>query len=369
MKRSLRIGLAVVAVGVVIAGFGSAWGVHHRQDRNEVAPIAEKMKTVCVGRFLIDLPGEAQISLGGTNIDGFDISAFDETKEEFQQRVAEREAQLIAAPERPGGGKKLESVMNVDSASGLVGKIFMHSRTVDEGTQANGLEIERYRYEGITTEALVHSHCVSVDLSSENRGIEWMNDLPKLVSKLVTNPDSRIPKEPGFCTDRAYFRDPLTADQGERLTMFARLPSHPDIDFMLILSAGLKPDAQGLLKRSRSSGAWLSLLQRMRVSTLRAARRKLAGLPGEELVRSVVEDNDARVYTFRWEVNGTEDNVLIPHFVFTMHTGNADYGPVQSSLSADAALALWDKILSSIRIRPVEQNKRGAPVPASVAAR
>lgn len=83
---------------------------------------------------------------------------------------------------------------------------------------------------------------------------------------------------------------------------------------MLILSAGLKPDGQGLLDRSSTSSALLSILERIWISKLRAAPRELAGLPGEELVRTYVEKNDARVYSFWWEVNGTEDNVLVPHF-------------------------------------------------------
>ncbi len=66
--------------------------------------------------------------------------------------------------------------------------------------------------------------------------------MPRLVAKLVPNPHNQIPTEPGFCIDRAWFRDPLTADQGEEVMMSAQLPSHPDFEFLAILAAGNKPD-------------------------------------------------------------------------------------------------------------------------------
>lgn len=365
MKSWLRNRLAKMLAGILCAGLAATWAVGEvvdqheevRRDEHEVARMTQKMKTVCVGRFLIDMPEEAQVELSQPRVDGFDVSTFDETLEDFQKRLAEREAQLRATPDRLGGNKNLESVRDVKTDSGLVGKIFMHGRTVVEGTQGNGLRVERYRHEGASVEALVHGHGISIDLSFENRGLEWIEDLPKLVNQLVANPDNRIPSEPGFCVNRAYFRDPLSADQREQVMMLARLPSHPDIDFMLILSAGGKPDEHGLLARSEAADGALSMAQRMRISRFRAEAREIGGLPGEEVAELVIEENDARVHSFWWEVNGTEDKVLAPHVVFKMTTGNSTSGPVSSSLSDGAALGLWDKISSSIRLRPVETPK------------
>jgi len=132
------------------------------------------------------MPEEAQIELSQTRIDGFSISAFDESEEDFRKRVADREAQIKAAPDRLGGNRNLESARDVKTESGLVGKIFMHSRTVVEGTQGNGLGVERDRHEGISVEALVHSQGISIDLAFENRGLEWIEDLPRLVNCLVS---------------------------------------------------------------------------------------------------------------------------------------------------------------------------------------
>lgn len=179
-----------------------------------------------------------------------------------------------------------------------------------------------------------------------------------LVAQLVPDPDNKVAGKSGFCIGRAYIADPLTAEQGEQITMSGVIPRHPDVQFMLILSAGLKPGAQGLLERSEESHSKLFFWQRMRISEIRAAPREIAGLPGEELVKSFDEQNHVRVHSFWWEVNGTEDKVLIPHFVVKMDTGKSNNGPVPSSLSEPTALGLWDRILSSIRPQASGQPDR-----------
>ena len=362
MKSWLRSRLAKMLAGALCAGLAATWAVGNvldkrevgRRDQHEVARMTEKMKTVCVGRFLIDMPEDAQIELTQARIDGFDISAFDETEEEFKKRVVDREAQIRAKPDWRGGDKNLESARDVETDSGLVGKIFVHSRVVDEGTKGDGMGgVERYRYEGISTEALMHGHGISIDLFFENRGLKWLEDLPRLVKQLVPNPNSRLPAESGYCMDRIYVRDPLHADQGEQIMMFARLPNHPDIELTLILLAGLKPDDNGVLARTDAADERLSMAERMRITRLRSAPREIGDLVGEELAELVVEENEARVHSFWWEVKGTEDNVLVPHLVLKMTTGNGNRQPIPSSLSDGAALGLWDKISSSLRLRPI----------------
>lgn len=364
MNRWAKHRLAKVLAGLFFAGLAATWAVgkvleqhdEAHQDLQEVGRMTEKIKTVCVGRFLIDMPEEAQVDLGRASVGGFDISAFDESPHDFQARLAQREAEIKGKPDRLGGNKNLELVKEVMTENGLVGKIFVHSRTVNEGTAGNGLENEHFRYEGIAVEALVHGEGVSINLGSDFYFPDRVEDISKLVAQLVPNPRNQIPAESGFCLNHAYIRDPLKAEQGEQVTMFANLPSHPDIDFLLILAAGINPDGDGLLKRGAASEDRLSMVEKMRVTRLRAEPREIRGLPGEELIRRVVEENDAQVYTFHWEVNGTKDDVFTPHLVFSMTTGGSNDGPVPTSLSEEAALGLWDKISSSIRIRSAEKQ-------------
>ena len=346
-KLVVALAVAVVAATVVICRAREV-----EAGRADVARLTRTMKTVCIGRFLIDLPGETQFALRGPRINGFDISSFEESEANFKERLAKREAQLRATPNRLGGNKNLESVKEVRTHNGLSGKILFHSRTVSEGTQANGLKIERYRDEGIALEAMLHGQGVSFTLAANDYNPDIVENLPRLVAKLVPNLHNVIPTEPGFCIDRGWFQDPLKPDQREQIMMSAQLPSHPDFAFLTILAAGLKPDKQSLLERRASTGSLLSLLERWRIRELRAAPRTIGGITGDELVTRVAERNDTTGYSFWWEVDGTEDNVLVPHLVFQMSTGEGEHGPVSTSMTEDAAIALWDKISSSIRLRP-----------------
>lgn len=341
---------------VVFAVMAGTWAVGHLREREvayrdqqDVARMTKEMKTVCLGRFLIDMPQETQIGLRGLRVDGLAIESFEESAADFLLRVALREKRLKAEPRQLVDTDYLESVTEVATDNGLVGKIFVHGRTLEEGTRMRGLELERYRYEGIAVEAMVHGDGLSFEIEAKEYNPDLIENLPKLVAKLVPNRANGVPTGPGFCVDGGWFRDPLTADQGEQVTMHAQLLSHPDIEFLAILAAGNKPTSPGLLERSAQTEANLPLDVKKRVSRLRGKPRTIGGITGDELARRVVEKDDSIGYTYWWEVSGTEDDVFVPHFAFKMTTGVGDNGPVPSSLSQDAVMALWGKISSSIR--------------------
>lgn len=212
MQGFYRVGLAVALAVALVAGAVSAWNTRASMDKHTSTRMTGKMTPSCVGRFLIDLPEDARVDIGGASVGGFDITAFAESTDDFQARLAQREVEIKSKPDRLGGDKNLEMVKGVKTDSGLVGKIFVHSRTVNEGTAANGLEIERFRYEGIAVEALVHGEGVSIVLGSGFYFPDRIEDLFRLVTQLVPNLHNRVPTEPGFCLDRAYIRDPLEAN-------------------------------------------------------------------------------------------------------------------------------------------------------------
>lgn len=350
MKRHFR--KKWVWLLAVVSAALAAWAVGAAQDRYEVAKMTEKMKTVCVGRMLIDLPDEAEYRVYGARISGFNISAIAETPEAFDVRVAKREAEIGAKPDRFGRNKNLEIVREVRTGSGMVGKLFLHGRSVIEGTQLNGLKEESYRIEDVRLAAHLHADGISIEVSGKDFAPDAVEDLATLIAQIVANPPNRPPSEPGFCLDQAYVWDPLTAEQGERIVLTAGLPSRPDIEIRFDTMVGTKPSGRGLLERAAASRARAGPLVSARFTSLRAAPRTIGGLSGDELVERVLEENFSVIYGFEWEVSGTEDKVFIPAMNLMMKTGSGDDGPVPSSLSQPAALALWDKISSSIRIRP-----------------
>ncbi|MCS0587670.1 T6SS immunity protein Tli4 family protein [Massilia norwichensis] len=333
----------------------AAWAAGAAWDTFKVVQMTGKMTTVCVGRMLIDLPAETRVELYGAEISGLGIDAFAESSEAFQQRLAAREAEIRAKPDFRGGRNNMESASDVRTDNGLAGKIFVHGRNVTEGNASDGFTTEHFHYEGVAIEAHVHGGGISIDLSADDYDPKLIGNLPRLLAQLVPNPANRAPTEPGFCLDRAYVRDPLPADENEQITLAAELPSYPDLGFHFETTAGLKPDPRGLIERNAASRGRLPAILNMRVTDLRAAPRTIGGLKGEEVVQRVIEDNLAIVYGFEWEVNGIQNTVYVPTLRLTMVTGRDRGEPVASSLSQPAALALWDRISSSIRVRPVSR--------------
>ena len=106
--RRMRILGGVMALGLTLVSY-FANSVQTGQDQRRVATMMSKMKTVCVGRFLIDIPAEARFSLERGLVSGYDISTTThETDEEFAARLRQFEAEL-AASRNEDGRPSLES--------------------------------------------------------------------------------------------------------------------------------------------------------------------------------------------------------------------------------------------------------------------
>lgn len=91
-----RPGMAKALAGILVAGLVAAVAVGEvldtqalaREEQNKAARMTGKMKALCVGRFLIDLPEETQVEFSSARVDGFDITAFEEPFAQFQKRLA-----------------------------------------------------------------------------------------------------------------------------------------------------------------------------------------------------------------------------------------------------------------------------------------
>jgi hypothetical protein len=85
----------------------------------------------------------------------------------------------------------------------------------------------------------------------------------------------------------------------------------------------------------------------------------LNGIPGEELLDRFKERNGTIGHMFMWESLGKPSDVLAPSITLDLQTGRGrPGGPVNSSLSDEAVLQLWQAISSSLRIRPTTETNK-----------
>jgi hypothetical protein len=99
MKNIKALGWRRVIALLAVLACAASWAagpMRHMRDRSEVAAMTENMKTVCVGRYLVDVPAQANVSLSHEIIAGFALETIEEGEDAFRKRVAAREAEIAA---------------------------------------------------------------------------------------------------------------------------------------------------------------------------------------------------------------------------------------------------------------------------------
>lgn len=362
MKRLLKeCFLWAVALIVIVL---TALAVNNVHDQLEVAKMTETMKTVCIGRLQLDLPAWATVATSGADIGAYSISTTLESEAGFKSRVAARETEIQKEKNRSD-----EARPNLDAVTDIMvgefsGKLITYERRTTSWIESG----KRLQSTDVKVEAYVHSNGLTVSFFNEWQDPDNMRELTGLIGRLVANPDNRIPRDSGFCLDRAYFRDPLPFYANESITLFAGLPRHPDLAIMFIIMAGTKDDNEGLLSRVARVNADTPLEEKARITTLNASARVINGIPGEQVLEKYLERNFMTGFSFTWESLGIQTDVFKPYLSFELSTGTnpqAGGAPVLSSLSQDALLELWKTMSSSIRVRPFQPVKTAEAGPAT----
>jgi hypothetical protein len=319
------------------------------KDRYTVGTLTDRMKTACVGRFVIDLPQSMDFSYSRAYMKGFWISGQEESLQAFEARVATRRHEIEAEPNQLGK-KNLEAAEDYQN-NGFVGKIFRFGRDLTKGEE-NGKPVD---WINVKLEAYVHASGRSFNFIANGYDPSKTGNLPMLLDKLRLVPAHDIPTTPGFCFGPGMFVDPLPADFTEGVTLFAGFTDHPDLAMALDMRAGTTPDKEGRLERDTAVDAEMPLWQKPLMQKLRKGKRTINGIEGDEVAEKWTELNFVHTFGFHWEVNGTDDNVFVPYMHLEMSTGHpvqAGARPVISFLGEEALVHLWDKIASSIRRRP-----------------
>jgi hypothetical protein len=328
------------------------------RDRSEVAKMTEKMRTVCVGRYLVDVPVQAEVRMSHERIDGFAIDTVEESEAEFRARVAAREAEIEAlgaeaGAQGPGGIVEARDLR----IPGMVGRSLVYGRTRSHGFE----EGRRVDTEWVSVESHAHTRGLSISLTAKYVDEGDARAAEALLAQLRLRGQDEIPGVPGFCIDHAVFTEPLPAHTTEHIAMHVALPDHPDLALALVSMPGGGSDA-GLIARTRATDASASADTLLRISKLREGRRTINGIDGEEVLVRAREFNFTTTYGFNWETPGKNDDPLQPYLSLELQTGISERPggkPVETSLHEDALLALWDSIASSIRPR------RNGPQPLS----
>ncbi|WP_454726766.1 MULTISPECIES: T6SS immunity protein Tli4 family protein [Cupriavidus] len=294
--------------------------------------------THCFGRFLIDLPPQAQTN-AGYYLWGVNVEQLDETPVSLAARVDQRERTLKA--QRRQGTQASLFLRRIPLGNDGVGLLAWKSE------YSKGMySLDTYVVAKPTWRAYRRQGEVSTD--REQQGIEIATSLAR---DLRSREPNEIPTEAGFCIDGGYLAG--DAFQSERFDVGITFPDHPGAHFSFSSSTGAEQDR--LLDRV---GGFLTGAAKLvaGIETLRKGQRNLGPIPAEEFLVAG-SDKGQRVYTFAWESQGKDDSLAEPNLtarlgVLERSPDSQGKPPPPAFKSDQDALALWDAIVGTIRLRP-----------------
>lgn len=314
-----------------------------------IAELFMKTKTICIGRFLIDVPHQAQVVYGPAYVP-WPLTTYLGKGAKIDEIIAERLVQIK--------DEKLFASGELRSRESYVGEVISGTKPGQKivfGVSKGSSHIYRIdSYIKLNDDLFIQQ----ADPIPEEKDAA-VRELNATASSLHPRGELEVPIEPGVCIEGGFVNYPTTSEY-EIVNLGIRLAEFPDVHFSLsatkkdvwVESDALEPrlkQAEKIANRSENA-AWYS-----RIKTLRRGQREIGKWRGYEmLARKPAQDQEGESHEFVFVSQGEPKNALLPVLELELHTGvNANQiGGAKPSVNDDEAVAIWDKLTASIRIRP-----------------
>ncbi len=300
----------------------------------EIPSTKTDWKTLAIGRHLIDVPGSAKLLQTWRYAD-IKIERLNYRGEsDLLKLIDARENQIRKLPpQKEHGNRFIERV-------GLPGQSVT---LISWGYEDSDLLLVFDTYFITAGKAMLYSGEVSRSrkaIALENRrqmGQEWR-----------TIPNGESPSGVGYVAgDMLLAANRFNAESWE---LSIQLTGKPDVSLRVTGFAVAKPDV-GL--RERAGGALAGMLGAAAgLQQLRNRRRPVGPIEADEILVAATQDGK-RHYGFKWEAPGKAGSLAEPNLNVTLRVGESAYETnAQSFLTDEEALEVWDRLISSIRLRP-----------------
>ncbi|MEH6437269.1 T6SS immunity protein Tli4 family protein [Massilia sp. DD77] len=319
-------------------------------------PMFEKTKPVCFGRFIVDVPASATVAWGSTDVPlGVTIyrGGVDKVKDSAQKFIDELNSKKAINHD------DVPLLLSVEEMIEPEGKIV----TGYESFQSiNGLKINGY-FKLNSDGAIIDARPLRDDRE------ETIADIKSIVRRLRQRSENEIPTEPGNCIEHFFLPDkqsPTKDDLMEHIRIGFRLKEFPDAHFSIYVAPSNPHDPEGdslqtQWKRIKDDPATpeekaaLAKIQYFRESPRQIHDWKTGY---EVLLRNPDEEHVHSYHDFQAKFTGVPHDQFRPYADIQFQTGvggNAA-GSTKASLTDEEAIAVWDKITSTIRVRPTSSK-------------
>lgn len=344
ITRRIADHLVVLSMLLVILPTVNAETRRVPKDSPMSAAATSQLSTHCVGRFMLDLPADAEY-VGGSYEYGFStVEVQRMSYESYLQELDAFEAKLRGSKHKSNASLLVKRIASNETSRVLS---FWADYDADVMVKTSGyrwLEGMRYLIQTTADPDKVEIAATHVDT---------------LLARLRPRTDE-VPTVPGFCIAHAIITDDGSSNN-ESLNARFRLKSRPDIvvDIATTRNSGSPPES--LLSRKPGVLSALGILGATLggVSNIRDGDRVVAGMPGQEWLLKAPNDHGHQAHLFTWEAPGLRRDALHPQVRIDLQSANNDGGidPSPASLTNAQMLDLWEHILPSLRLRPTDGGK------------
>jgi len=321
----------------------------HTEARNMNSPridkLFEKTKPVCFGRFVLDVPVSAVAALGpqalGPYIESLPNGA------SSLARIARARRDEINARALTIDKSEVISFIGGPTSGSWVLTYWEDDIAKQMGSQ---------RATGFLA-AGPHAFIYPDQTGDHEKPEDLQRNISYVANHLRARDPQEVPKEPGVCLDVGFIAD----DSGKFQEIFGiglRFPELPDVSFSVSSNKDAQQgdsfeDRRAEAKRAAFLVAPMATLFN-KVKTLREGKLKVhQGQGSEALFRRPLEEGGGAWHEFQFEYAGKRFDHRNPSWDASLFTGVAhnQAGSKPSSLTDEEAMALWDRLMASVRLR------------------
>ena len=303
---------------------------------------APQSRTYCLGRFLIDLPNDAEIVAQTAEYRWDKIKVERQASSKaFQEMIAEKE-KVLRETKHEKEPSLLKHISRSDDGNSVVTVFWETPKT------AYVYETEAFKWQK-------GSRYLLKGAAADDRALSKAEKMNRSLSELRYRDPKEIPAEPGFCVEQGFFAEEPAMPHYEYAYVHFRLKAHPDVIVTATTRMVMKDDHEGLLDRidrkSKDAGL-LELLNKIKV--LRRGKHPAGDIPGEDYLQSIPTGETFSTHTFFWESIAQTKNLYAPEISVEFESGKVNIGGYSApSVTDKQAIELFDSIINSIRARPV----------------
>lgn len=310
-------------------------------------------KPVCFGRFIIDIPTTAQVVWGPTHV-GWEIDSYPDQGIKISAQIRDKV-------------KEIEKIKHLEEPSALIG--------VFDGPNAESKIVVGYKSRHDTGLVQLHSYirldkhafvqsAPSAVLGRNQAGVvnktgyqKYVAEMQNTARRLRVREETEIPTEPGICIEAGFVAG---GDKYEMTSVGFRFPEFPDVTFSIQAQKTDRPEESNSLEWSLQKGKEFAGVAGMgdlysKIKTLREGKRRMGDWEGAEKLARMPgqKDGTPSVHEFMFKSIGVANDMLRPLIDMDLHSGVQENTPGvnEPSLKNDEAVALWDKLTNSIRVR------------------